>query len=346
MKTLNCFTRGSRTQPAVLALCAVLFLTLVVFPITTFAQTSRNTYTRKQPTTSAMKLVSGNPDRRAVLIQNVGSVIVSLANSSSVTYTTGVLLAPNQRAVFLGDTSDIYGITNASTADLRIVETFGGNGSVTIERLNTTGVSNDAAANTVGMSDGVNIVAGNVLVYLLTTAITANSTTTSTAAGSLAITSHATGLGTVFRSDGTNWQLLAKYADHAQQTDTVTVATTSTTDSYVVVPYAATLLSVDCSGIDALTANDTNYITWTLTNLGQAGSGSTAMLAATDPNTTKSTGGTGLAANTKRTLTVHGTGANLIVAAGDRLRLRSTATGTLANTVTGFKCTLRSTRLS
>jgi len=88
------------------------------------------------------------------------------------------------------------------------------------------------------------------------------------------------------------------------------------------------------SGVDALTANDTNYITFGITNLGQAGSGTAAMLAATDANTTKATGGTGLAANTLRTLTLNGTAANLVVAAGDRIRIRATVSGTLANTVT------------
>lgn len=40
----------------------------------------------------------------------------------------------------------------------------------------------------------------------LTTAITANSTTTTVAAGSIGITSHATGRGKLFISDGTKWQ--------------------------------------------------------------------------------------------------------------------------------------------
>ena len=58
------------------------------------------------------------------------------------------------------------------------------------------------------------------------------------------------------------------------------------------------------------------------------------MLAATDANTTKSTGGTALTANAQRVLSLNGTAANLVVAAGDRLRIRAAATGTLANTVT------------
>lgn len=40
----------------------------------------------------------------------------------------------------------------------------------------------------------------------LTTAITANSTLTSEPAGSIGITSHATGKGKLFMSDGTKWQ--------------------------------------------------------------------------------------------------------------------------------------------
>ena len=55
---------------------------------------------------------------------------------------------------------------------------------------------------------------------------------------------------------------------------------------------------------------------------------------ATTGNTTKATGGTALTANAARTLTLNGTAANLVVAAGDRLRIRAAATGTLANTVT------------
>lgn len=113
-----------------------------------------------------------------------------------------------------------------------------------------------------------------------------------------------------------------------------TITTTGNSDVYFIVPAAGTLSTALFSGVDALAANDTNYITFTITNLGLAGSGSAAMLAATDANTTKATGGTALSANTRRTLTLNGTAANLVVAAGDRIRIRAAATGTLANTVT------------
>lgn len=113
-----------------------------------------------------------------------------------------------------------------------------------------------------------------------------------------------------------------------------TIATTGNIDSYVIVPETGILSGVDFSGADALAANDTNYITYTITNLGQAGAGTTVMLAATAANTTKATGGTALTANTKRSLTLTATTTDLNVTAGDRLLVRVAATGTLANTVT------------
>ena len=115
---------------------------------------------------------------------------------------------------------------------------------------------------------------------------------------------------------------------------TATIATTGTTSGYTIVAEAGSLASVDFSGVDVLAAHDSNYITFSITNLGQTGVGSTAMLAATDANTTKATGGTALAANSKRSLAVHGTGGNLVVDKGDRLIVSAAATGTLANTVT------------
>ena len=113
-----------------------------------------------------------------------------------------------------------------------------------------------------------------------------------------------------------------------------TIATTSNSDVYVIAQTSGSFASAVFSGVDALSASDSNYITFSITNLGQGCSGTAAMLAATDPNTTKTTGGTALAANTARSLTINGTAANLVVVSGDRLRIRAAATGTLANTVT------------
>lgn len=49
----------------------------------------------------------------------------------------------------------------------------------------------------------------NAGVYILSTAITANTTTTTAPAGSLGITTNATGLGKLFYSDGSKWQFAA-----------------------------------------------------------------------------------------------------------------------------------------
>jgi hypothetical protein len=50
---------------------------------------------------------------------------------------------------------------------------------------------------------------GGIEFHGLNTAITATSTTTTAPAGSLAITSNATGVGKLFVSDGTVWQFAA-----------------------------------------------------------------------------------------------------------------------------------------
>lgn len=112
-----------------------------------------------------------------------------------------------------------------------------------------------------------------------------------------------------------------------------TIATTGNTDTYFIAPRTLTVFQVDFSATSALATSDINYITWTMTNLGQAGAGTTVMLAATDAETTKTTGGSALVANTKRTIAVNVPN-NLQMIQGDRILIRATATGTLANTVT------------
>lgn len=105
-------------------------------------------------------------------------------------------------------------------------------------------------------------------------------------------------------------------------------------DTYFIAPRTLSVYEVDFSALDALAASNTNYITFSITNLGQAGAGSAALLAATDANTTKVTGGTAISANTKRTLTLTSTLNDFAVIQGDRLRIRAAVTGTLANSVT------------
>lgn len=113
-----------------------------------------------------------------------------------------------------------------------------------------------------------------------------------------------------------------------------TIATTGNTDAYIIAPINGSLSFAYFSGVDALAANNTNYITFTITNLGQAGAGTTVMLKAADSNTTKATGGTALGANTLRSLVLSTSPNDLQVVEGDRLLIRAAVTNTLANTVT------------
>lgn len=148
--------------------------------------------------------------------------------------------------------------------------------------------------------------------------------------------------GVIYQNTGTTatpvWSVMTAVPAGADNADiplsTATIATAGNTDGYIIAPETGVLASVDFSGVDALAASDTNYITFSITNLGQAGAGSNPMLLATDASTTKATGGSALAANTKRSMGLNGTGSNLLVTKGDRIRVRAAATGTLANTVT------------
>src|SRR3990167_9049295 len=87
-------------------------------------------------------------------------------------------------------------------------------------------------------------------------------------------------------------------------TEGKTIATTGNIDWHIIAPISGQLSEVDFSGTDALAANDTNYITFSITNLGRGGAGTTAMLQASDANTTKATGGTAIAADTVRELLI------------------------------------------
>jgi len=110
-----------------------------------------------------------------------------------------------------------------------------------------------------------------------------------------------------------------------------TIATTGNTDAYFIAPRSLSIIQVDFSGTDALATSDTNYITWTITNLGQDGAGTNVILGTEN---TKVTGGSAIAANTKRTFTLTTTINDLNVVEGDRIRIRAAVTETLANTVT------------
>lgn len=172
--------------------------------------------------------------------------------------------------------------------------------------------------------------------YQFTSAITAGSTSTTAEAGSIAVTSNDTGKNQLFISDGSYWQ---DY--YGRESSNLTIATVATsagnTDGHIMAPFTGKLVGVMFGAVDALAAHDSNYVTFSLANLNNS---SAAMLLATDVNTSKATGGSALVANTKRDLSLHGTAGNLAVTAGDRLRFRVAATGTLGNTLTYPSITL------
>lgn len=122
--------------------------------------------------------------------------------------------------------------------------------------------------------------------------------------------------------------------------DIGTVTTTGAVSQTIVVTKSGTLVGAKFSCVEALAVDDTNYITFSALNKLQTGAGTTALLAATDPNTTKATGGAALAAHVPRTLTIHGTAANLAVTEGDRIICTATVSGTLAGTKTLSRMTL------
>lgn len=122
-----------------------------------------------------------------------------------------------------------------------------------------------------------------------------------------------------------------------QTPGTTSIATTSTTDEYVIAPKTGKVTAAIFSSLAALALHADNHVTWTITNLGQDGTGTNEILLASAPgNTTDTdvTGSTAIAANTKKTLTLNTDATKLLVTEGDKIRIRATAAGTLAGAVT------------
>lgn len=77
------------------------------------------------------------------------------------------------------------------------------------DSLNVSGVSALGVTTVTSLTTASDAAASNAVagVYFYSTAITANSTTTTAPKGSFGMTSNATGLGKLFYSDGSKWQL-------------------------------------------------------------------------------------------------------------------------------------------
>ena len=78
-----------------------------------------------------------------------------------------------------------------------------------LDSLTVTGTSTLAAVTATSVTTSGDAAASNAVagVYFYSTAITANTTTTTAPKGSLGLTSNATGVGKLFYSDGTKWQI-------------------------------------------------------------------------------------------------------------------------------------------
>lgn len=124
-----------------------------------------------------------------------------------------------------------------------------------------------------------------------------------------------------------------QFTGRSAQVQGSTIATTGATTEYMMAPSNGSLQDFSISALVALATSDTNYLTFTVTNLGQAGAGTNAMLAVSNLNTTKATGGQAIVLNGMTKFTIS-TGTPILVTKGDRIQITATATGTLANTVT------------
>lgn len=284
-----------------------------------------NTGATTIPLTSANILVGNGSNLAApvavsgvVAIDNTGATTIPLTSANVLVGNASNLAAPVA-------VSGIIALSNAGVASIPLTSAniLVGNGSNVAAGVAVSGVVaiDNTGATTIPLTSA-NILVGNGSNLAAPVAMSADATMANTGAVTIAN-------GAVTRT-----KMSEAAGSKGQTARPATIATTGTTSEYMIVEETGSLASIEFSGVDALATSDTNYITFAITNLGQAGAGSTAMLAATDANTTKATGGSAISANTKRSLTRHGTAANLDVVAGDRLKIDAVVTNTLANSIT------------
>ncbi|WP_369167780.1 hypothetical protein AB5J49_07915 [Streptomyces sp. R28] len=108
------------------------------------------------------------------------------------------------------------------------------------------------------------------------------------------------------------------------EADVPAVSTAGNDDDTVVAqaPFDCTVTSVEYVPEAAITGADTNSRTVSLVNKGAAGSGTTTVASLALTN------GVNATANNERAITLSGTAANLVLAAGDTLQWRSVHVGT------------------
>lgn len=101
----------------------------------------------------------------------------------------------------------------------------------------------------------------------------------------------------------------------------------------LIAPATGTISGLRSTVDTTVTTSDATYWTASAVNKGAAGTGTTAILAASDANTTKATGGSALTAYVARAWSLHGTPANLAVTKGDVIAVTFTKTGAAADLV-------------
>lgn len=152
---------------------------------------------------------------------------------------------------------------------------------------------------------------------------------TALAAGSVGTTAIAAGAVTGAKASAT---LRSKHSNGGFPAAIPTAAGTS--EIIVIAAAAGTVSAVRFSCKDGLIASDSNWVQFKIINKGQVGTGTTDILDTGAVNTNKVTGGTALTGYASRSLTLHATPANLVIAAGDVLAVQVIGTGTLPNTLT------------
>jgi hypothetical protein len=171
--------------------------------------------------------------------------------------------------------------------------------------------------NTVGFTSGA------IPLYVVVTGV---STITST-------TNKKSLLGSVPNGGITGDMLSAVAAIKNDRAAVGTVNATTTVTKKLIAPCAGSITGLAIAVNTTVATSDVNYWTVSAVNKGASGAGSTALLLATDANTTKTTGGSGLTNYVTRYLSLHGTPANLVVAKGDVIIFTFTKTAAAADLV-------------
>lgn len=194
--------------------------------------------------------------------------------------------------------------------------------------VTTTFVENSVQLGTGSALGSAHIFVGNGSGAAADVALSGDATLANT--GAITIAAQAVTASKIANATITRTQMSADAGLTSIQTKLGDIATTGTFDTYVRVSKPGTISAINMMFDTNLAASDTNYITFTATNL----TGTKVLLNASGANnTTKVTGGTAITAETARAMNLTATGTDLVVAAGDWIRVTATVTGTLANTV-------------